>query len=94
MANQRAEGINPASDQVIQVSGDQEKRSAHDEWAPWSQVITATNKPRAPRAMEIMGGRSHQQTGLKASRCSVGRTVRESRSYQSLECCFHGNGGY
>jgi hypothetical protein len=67
MANQQAEGINPASDQVIQALRDQEKRSAHDEWASWSQVITATNKPRAPSAMEIMAGRSHQQTGLKAS---------------------------
>jgi len=70
MANQHTEGTNPASDQVIQASGDQEKRSAHDEWASWSQVIKATNKPRAPRAMEIMAGRSHQQTGLKVSRCA------------------------
>jgi len=63
IANQRAEGISPASGHVILASRHRAEPATPDELVPWFQGIMVTNEPMTPMALETMTHGLHQQLG-------------------------------
>jgi len=63
MANQRVEGISPASDHVILASRHREEPAAPDELVPWFQGTTVMNEPKTPMVLETMTHGLLQQLG-------------------------------
>jgi len=63
IANQRVEGISPASDQVVLASRFREKPVAPDEPVPWFRGTMVTNEPKTPVVLETMIPGLHRQLG-------------------------------